>query len=131
MRAKALAAALAALCCAAAPSFAELETLEPRPPVSTNFVPPQPSRVRRLLPRPFAGELHLHDPAGAINLARQLDALRDAGAVRLYGKTWGVGLAADPEFKYFFVAFTRGGRTTLAPVEHPRQAARGGVVLRA
>ncbi len=122
--------ALAVLLALAGPrAAAELEPYLPEHPPF--FVPRARSRVRRLEPRPEPRQGRLGDPLAAVDLRRQLDALREAGSLRLGGISWRIGLAADPDFKYFFAAFTRdGGATALCPLSLPRDALHEGVVVR-
>lgn len=98
-------------------------------PPSPVFVPRERSRVHKLtaLPPPSTGRVSY--PLAALDLPKSLDAVREAGAMSLGGKTYTVGVAADRDFKYFFAALTRDGVTKLEPIARPRDFMHDGVVL--
>lgn len=83
------------------------------------FVPRERSRVKRLSPSPAAARAP-GNPLGSIDLDKSLDALREAGPVRVGGKTYNLGIAADREFKYFFVVFSRPAYSLLEPLIRPK-----------
>lgn len=131
MRARALAAAVAIL--AAVLIFARRPDARAAllyPPPGRLFVIRERSRVERLVPEPPSPEAGLPQPLAVMDLSRQLDALRAAVPMRLEGLSWRVGFATDPEFKYYFIAFTRAGRTALTPLSSPRELVHGGVLVR-
>lgn len=101
-------------------------------PAAPIFAPRARSRVRRLRPQPAPPPSTPVNPLAALDVSRELDALEQAAVLHLDGRSWRVGLAADRQFKYFFVAFTKGGATRLAPLSRPRDAlGSGGALLRA
>lgn len=99
------------------------------PAVATLFVPRERSRVRRLDPAPVSAARAAPRPLGSMDLARSLDAVRVAGPIAIGGRPYGVGIAADRDFKYFFAVFSRDGVSRLEPISRPRDFYRGGAAL--
>ncbi|MBI3552027.1 MAG: hypothetical protein HY077_05865, partial [Elusimicrobia bacterium] len=93
------------------------------------FEEKEKSRVVKLEPIELRSWTPEGEPAARLSLPASLDALRRAGPLSIGGRDWNIGLAADAEFKYFFLTFTGGGATALDPLGRPKDLLWGGVVI--
>ena len=89
------------------------------------------SRVERLEPKRRTAPFTPGTTLARVDLASSLDSLRRSGPVTLGGQNWTVGLAADAEFKHFFLTLTGAGTTDFNAIARPKDLLGAGVTLKA